>query len=151
MITYEKALLRDIPELVRMRIEFILKINNQTEAPFEFEKELFDYFNENMKNDTFVGWLAYDDKALVGTSGICFYALPPSFSNLTGKTAYIMNMYTIEEYRRQGIASVMFTKLLEEAQSRGHKKIYLHATEEGRPVYKKYGFKDTDNEMACNV
>ena len=151
MITFRKAVLTDIPELVRLRIEFISKINSTSESPLDLSKELFNYFKESMEKGTFAAWLASDNENLIATSGICFYTVPPSFSNLTGNTSYIMNMYTLEQYRNQGIASELFERIIEEAKSRGCKKIYLHATESGRPLYKKFGFKETDNEMAYSL
>jgi GNAT superfamily N-acetyltransferase len=151
MITFRKAVLTDIPELVRLRIEFISKINNASECSLDLSKELFNYFKQSMEEGTFVAWLASDNENLIATSGICFYTVPPTFSNLTGRTSYIMNMYTLEQYRKQGIASKLFDRVIEEAKSRGCKKIYLHATENGRPLYKKFGFKETDNEMTYSL
>jgi len=151
MITFRKAEIMDINELVRLRIEFLTLLNKDFKCTADFSDELFNYFNENMKMDKFTAWIAFDAAKIVGTSGICFYTLPPSVTNFTGKTAYIMNMYTMEQYRNKGIASKLFEKVVYEAKSRGCKKIYLHATESGRPLYKKFGFKETNNEMVYDT
>ena len=46
----------------------------------------------------------YDNETFIGAGGVSFYQVMPTYHNSTGKKAYIMNMYTAPEYRRQGIA-----------------------------------------------
>lgn len=41
---------------------------------------------------------------MVGTGGISFYQVMPTYHNISGKKAYIMNVYTQPDYRRKGIA-----------------------------------------------
>jgi len=65
---------------------------------------------------------------------------PGNFEIPNGKTGYILNMYTIKEYRKNGIGSMLFQKLIDEARLMGLAKIELHATKDGEPVYRKFGF-----------
>jgi GNAT superfamily N-acetyltransferase len=60
-------------------------------------------------------------------------------------------MYTLPEHRGRGIATVLFERLLDEARERGYKKISLHATDMGRPIYEKFGFSGVDNEMELKL
>ena len=60
---------------------------------------------------------------------------------MTGKEAYIMNMYTKPKWRKKGIGSAILEKLIDEARNRGIEAIKLHATPKGRPLYEKFGFK----------
>lgn len=153
MITYRKAEFSDIAELLKLRIEFLSIVNAGIDCPENFEKILHAYYNESIKNGSFVTWLACDGEGerIVGSSGICFYLVPPSYKNLRGKNAYIMNVYTKEPYRGQGIATHLLDLAVKEAGQRGYNKIYLHATAEGQPIYKKYGFKDTGDEMVYDI
>ena len=48
----------------------------------------------------FIKNLVYDNETLIGTGGISFYKVMPTYHNPTGKKACIMNMYTAPEYRR---------------------------------------------------
>ena len=61
-----------------------------------------------------------------------------------------MNVYTMEEWQRRGIARKMVTMLIEDAWSRGVTEITLDATEEGRPLYNKLGFTDSRECMVLN-
>jgi predicted acetyltransferase len=153
VITYKKADLENIPDLINLRIEFLKEAQNF--SSINNDKELFNslekYFSEKIKNNEFISWLAYKNNVIIATSGICFYTLAPSFKNITGKTAYIMNMYTKPEYRKQGIASNLFIKMIDEAKNLGIKKLVLHATDEGKKIYSKHGFKDENSAMMLTL
>lgn len=43
----------------------------------------------------------------------------PTVHNPTGRKAYLMNLYTAPQYRRQGIAARILTRLVEDAHRRG--------------------------------
>jgi len=59
-------------------------------------------------------------------------------------------MYTKEACRGQGLGTKMLDMAVEEAKAAGITKIWLGASELGRPVYKKYGFKETDEWLGLN-
>ena len=71
----------------------------------------------------------------------------PTYHNPDGKKAYIMNMYTNPNYRRQGIAYKTLDMLVNISRERGINQISLEATEMGRPLYEKYGFVKMESEM----
>ena len=72
--------------------------------------------------------------------GISFFNLPPNDWCPDGKTAYIGNMFTLTDYRKQGIATKILSLLVEEAETLGCERILLNPTDMGKPVYGKYGF-----------
>jgi GNAT superfamily N-acetyltransferase len=153
MLEYRKATKEDICELVRLRIDFIREVQNLTKGDdvSDLKQSLIEYFSDAIITNSFVAWLALENNRIVATSGLCFYTLPPSYKNLSGKTAYIMNMYTEPDYRKRGIAMQLFDKICDEAKTLGYKKLCLHATESGKPLYLKYGFKDQSNEMVFSI
>ena len=63
------------------------------------------------------------------------------------RIAYIMNMYTNPEYRRNGIAIKTLGLLVEDAKKRGVHAISLEATDMGKPLYVKFGFVKMNDEM----
>jgi GNAT superfamily N-acetyltransferase len=148
MITYKRAEINDARTLAKLRCEFLMDANNIDEKDkSKIEEACFDYFLQALENQSFVAWLAYDKNEAVATSGICFYSVPPNKKCPNGKTSYIQNMYTKKEYRRKGISKSLFSKMLDEASSRECTKIGLTATDMGRPLYEKFGFKDQENSM----
>ena len=66
-----------------------------------------------------------------------YFRVMPTYHNPSGEKAYIMNMYTSPEYRRQGIAYKTLDLLVQDAKSRGIDAISLEATDMGRPLYEK--------------
>ena len=58
-----------------------------------------------------------------------------------------MNVFTLKEWQRRGIARNMVSMLIEDARNRGATEISLDATEEGRPLYSKLGFTDSTECM----
>lgn len=71
----------------------------------------------------------------------------PTYHNPSGKKAYIMNMYTIPEYRRRDIAIKTLDMLIKDTRNKGITSISLEATDMGRPLYEKYGFIKMNDEM----
>ncbi|MGG0288901.1 GNAT family N-acetyltransferase [Peribacillus butanolivorans] len=61
--------------------------------------------------------------------------------------AYILNMYTIPEYRGKGLAKRMLKKCIDESRNSGVKRVWLHASKDGKHLYKKMGFTTKDSEM----
>lgn len=147
MIEIKKAAEENIPELVDLRIKFTCEVNHTKFYDPGYPEALYNYMKKAMTKDEFITWIALDGNKIVGTTGICFYNLPPTLKNNSGRTAYIMNVYTLKEYRHRGIAYSLFEKVLEEAKRKDCGIVYLNATDEGRPLYKKFGFVPKENQM----
>lgn len=58
-----------------------------------------------------------------------------------------MNIFTIPNYRKQGIATKLLQHIMEEAKVRNCAIVTLNASEMGKPLYIKYGFQFTENHM----
>ena len=91
-------------------------------------------------------WLV-NGNCCIGTDGVSFFQVMPTYHNPSGKKAYIMNMYTNPKYRRKGIAYKTLDMLIKDSKSKGIFSISLEATDMGRPLYEKYGFIKMNNEM----
>ena len=67
---------------------------------------------------------------------------PGNFEIPNGRTGYILNMFTVKDFRKNGIGSILFQKLIEDAKKRNLDKIELHATHDGEHIYRQYDFKE---------
>jgi len=146
MIKYRKANIDDIQYLVQYRKQQL--IDEGAVFDNEIDNELSDYFILSLSDNSFISWLAIDEEKIVATSGLCFYQLPPNSHNPSGKNAYITNMYTLPEYRKRGIGSRLLQLVINEAKTLKYKVIRLHASVDGKSIYSKAGFNDTDGYMA---
>lgn len=147
--TIKKATQEDIKELVRTRI-IVLRAANKLSDDVdmsEVEKQSYYYYTYALKNGEHIAYLVYDNDKFIGAGGISFYQVMPTYHNPSGKKAYIMNMYTAPEYRRQGVAYRTLDLLVSDARKKGILQIGLEATDMGRPLYEKYGFVKMQDEM----
>lgn len=148
-LTYKKATIDDLEILTDTRITVLRAANKLPDAVdmSVVKKGAYRYYQDALSNDTHVAYLVFDGNEFVGAGGISFFKVMPTYHNPTGQKAYIMNMYTKPEYRRNGIAYKTLDLLVEEARRKGITAISLEATEMGRPLYEKYGFVKTNDEM----
>lgn len=150
---YKKATLEDIDELVRTRIIVLRAANklSDDEDMFVVEKESYAYYRCALETGEHIAYLVYDNRKFIGVGGVSFYQVMPTYHNSTGKKAYIMNMYTAPEYRRQGIAFHTLDLLINDAKKQGVLQIALEATDMGRPLYERYGFVKMEDKMELKV
>lgn len=142
-----KATHEDIPLIIKNRMEFVRNIakGNPTE---QFEIDTYNFINNHIDDETFIAWLAIENNQIVSIAVICIYELLPTKSNLTG---YIQNVYTLEEYRKKGLATQLLKRLIDDAKNKGVGNIYLHATDEGKYVYDKLGFEINSDGMLLKI
>jgi len=146
---FRKATEVDIDQLVRLRIKQL--VDEGYPETNDIRKDLERYFSESLENGSLVCWVGIVNDTIVSTAALCFYRLPSTFSNPSGRIAYVTNMYTAGAYRRQGIASYLLQTLIEEARDLNYTSIRLHASSHGRGIYEKVGFSDTDGFMGMRL
>ncbi len=138
-MVYRKATKDDIEKIVDLRIKLLVEEGKTN--PIDIWEEIRNYFETELDH-TVVVMIAEDNQKAVATSSVIFQKYPPAFNNTQGMRAYVTNVYTEPNYRRQGINTKLLDKLVEEVKKRGISYIWLWSTEQGTPLYKKYGFQD---------
>ena len=137
----------DIPVLVELRKKLLLEEGLPPDADIDAPLALGEYFTAAMADGSLAAWVAEEEGEVAATGAVCFFTLPPTFSNPAGRVAYITNMYTRKEYRRKGIATGILDIAIAEAKARGCGRIQLHASEDGKSIYRRAGFVDYDSYM----
>ena len=117
----------------------------------DIDEELFAFFKKWLKSSDFVQFIAEEDGKLLSTAAVIYYDLPPSFTNKIGVRGYVTNVYTVPEHRGKGLAKMLLTELLNDAKSRGIKKLWLGASKLGRPLYEKLGFIPQESYMELTI
>ena len=117
----------------------------------DIDEELSAFFKKWLVSDDFLQLIAEENGKLLSTAAIVYYDLPPSFTNKIGVRGYVTNVYTAPEHRRKGLSKMLLEKLLEDAKSRGIKKIWLGASKLGRPLYEKLGFIQQESYMELTL
>lgn len=148
-LIYKRATIAELEILTETRIAVLRAANRLSDDVdmAEVKKQSYEYYQKALSNDSHVAYLVFDGEMFVGAGGVSFFQVMPTFHNPTGRKAYIMNMYTKPEYRRNGIAFKTLDLLVAEAKQRGISAISLEATDMGKPLYEKYGFVKMKDEM----
>ena len=106
-----------------------------------------DYMRRTLPSGELRCWLADVDGAPAGSAGVVVLRKPPGAVELTGREAYVLNVYTLPEHRRKGLATALTERVLEWCASQGIRKISLHATGDGARIYERFGFRNEGREM----
>ncbi len=140
---------KDLDLLMAWRMEVLSIVFSEWDK--ENEKELYqanlDYYETMLKNHQHIAVFAEIDGKKIGCGGLCIYQEMPSPDNTSGYCGYLMNIYTREAYRGQGVGEAVVSYLLDWAEDRKIEKIYLETSESGRRLYEKMGFEDMVDYM----
>ncbi len=108
---------------------------------------------EWLTSGDYVGWLATptdQPELVVGGAGVQLQRiLPRPVDDVTigeGRQGTIVNVFTEPEWRRRGIAGLLMQEIINWSKTEKIDRLILHASDDGRPVYEKLGFKES-NEM----
>lgn len=145
-----KVNLCDIDLLINNRIEFLYSIKSITYQE-DFRRSTREYLQKHIVDDSVISFIAVKDGKIISSCILCIYETLPTPSCLSGRTGLLLNVYTCLEYRRQGLAYRVLTRLIEEAKRLNVGKILLDYTDDGYPLYKKLGFEELDREMVLKL
>lgn len=108
---------------------------------------------EEWERGDYLGWLAScADKLDVVIAGAGVHLqpiLPRPLRTSTigeGREGTIVNVFTELEWRRRGIAGLLMKEIINWSKTQHLDRLLLHASKEGRSLYEKLGFKES-NEM----
>ncbi len=148
-IEYRRLTADDVPEFINLRISQ-LREEGATED-IDLQPALEDYYSRHLSDGTFFSWLAVDGGEIVGTSGISVVEKPPYFGCPSGRIALLSSMYTLEEYRRKGIARQLLSRVVEDARASGCGAVHITASDMGVALYSSFGFRKNENFMYYNL
>ena len=77
------AVINDVPVLVKLRKQQLMDegLPVTSNINSNIDKRLADYFTSAHADGSFISWVMENDDEIIATSGVCFYTLPPNFSN----------------------------------------------------------------------
>ncbi|MES2704522.1 MAG: GNAT family N-acetyltransferase [Bacteroidota bacterium] len=140
-ITFLEAGEDDVDIVTDYRMAFSDELNGkQSEA---IERNLRDNLNAYFKAElgrNYICWYASVNGDVAAIGGLGIRVVPGNIKNPSGVWGYIMSIYTVPQYRRQGLCKQILERLVNTARERGVTAFELHATKEGEPVYVQSGF-----------
>ena len=147
-LVYRKLTDNDMDLFIRSRLDFINEFHKDVD---EMEKDkikisLKNYFQRQIKHNEFIGIICEYNGKIVSVAYLVIDEWPANRTFINGKVGTLLNVYTYSEYRKNGIGSNVINKIIEEAKKENVSIINLQATEDGINVYKKIGFKETEDK-----
>ncbi len=117
----------------------------------DVERAAISYFQTALPDGAYRAWLVEaEDGRVVGGGGLLIAAWPGFPGEKQSRRAWILNVYTEPEYRRQEIAKGVVATILEWCRKEGFIAVALHASNDGRALYEAFGFGPT-NEMRLRL
>ncbi len=147
---YRYATTDDMNLMILSRMDTLRDVNG-LDKDYQFSEEFLETSREYFREGAQSTVLAIDNGRAVACATMCYIDLMPTYAHPSGRRAHLMNVWTNKDYRRQGIAEKLVTMLIEEARGRGVSEISLDATEAGRPLYRKLGFKESGECMTMVI
>jgi len=134
----------DVPLMTTARIGYLAEMQGERSVAYkeELQQKLEAFFLQSMQEGSFFALMAEYEGEAVSYGGMILKKIPGDFNQSSYLEGDILNMYTLPEYRRNGISSRILEELLKEARTMGVSKVSLHCSKDGEPLYRKFGFED---------
>jgi GNAT superfamily N-acetyltransferase len=138
------ATLDDAPEILRLATMMYESMGLDASGP-EWRENATKLLAERLGGDEVVVFVVDDPErpgALAACGGAAVIQRLPGPKTPAGRWGYVQWMATEPSYRRRGLATAVFTAILDWLDQRGITNVELHATAEGEPLYRSFGFTD---------
>ncbi|MCR5500992.1 MAG: GNAT family N-acetyltransferase [Acetatifactor sp.] len=150
-LSVKRASLDELDMLMEWRMRVLAEVFSDSEKPnwVGIRKNNEEYYRESLSDGTHTACFALneDDGVIIGCGGICYQKEMPSPDNPTGTNGYLMNIYTLPEYRGQGVGRRIVEFLIDDARGRNTEKIYLESSKDAKHLYREIGFSDMQDYM----
>ena len=134
---------KDIDLLVQLRIDYLLDQNTlESVGDIETLKDsLHIYFKSSFDKNEIMAIIAEDENTVYSTAFLSIAERPPRTSNESSRIGTVYNVYTYPQFRKQGIATKIMKTLLDDAKNFNICAVDLYASNDGKKLYDKLGFK----------
>jgi GNAT superfamily N-acetyltransferase len=151
-ITIRPATNDDIGVLLRHRRMMWWDMGRRDETQLQMMTEAAEkYFRLALADGMYRGLLAVNQTGeIVGGGGIVISPWPGTLGQRSPLRAMILNMYVEAGHRRRGVARALMQVMIAWCRENGFTHVGLHASDEGRPLYEKLGFKPS-SEMRLEL
>jgi len=106
-----------------------------------------EWLRSKIESGRYLGFLAENEQGeVIAGAGLWLIEWIPGPTAPGGMSGYLCNVYTEEAYRGKGIARRLVQMAIDDCKARKLKRLSLHASDAGRPIYESMGFQAT-NEM----
>jgi GNAT superfamily N-acetyltransferase len=143
----------DVDLVERMRLLFLSDWQGKSQSDFGegFVHRTRQFLERHAEAQTIRSWLAEDASDCVGIVSVVLLDFPPRPQDESSLVGYVINMYVAPHRRRQGVGKDLLVALMTACRASGVRKLLLHATSDGRPLYLEAGFVEPANFMELDL
>lgn len=137
----------DVDLSVELRLTFLSEHHRAPAAELghDFVERTARFLRRRSDADELDTWVAESsDGALIGGVTSLLYEMPPRPFEAREREGYIVNMWVAPSWRGQGIGRALLTACRAGAVDRDLRRLWLMATDDGRPLYESTGFAAND-------
>lgn len=146
-VRIRQATLADLPLLLRYRRAMAEEIDDADEgAVNRMIATLEPYLRTAIREDRWHSWIAEPG----GCGSVEIVQWVPGRLDPTPRRAWIHSVYVEPSFRRRGIGRQLTQTIIAWCRERGFEWVYLHASDEGRPLYESLGF-EPSSEMRLKL
>lgn len=142
-----KIIPADIESIVNMRMRMLVETTDDP-MPDGLEKQIRRFVRRHMEDGTCMGVLAEQNGQVIADAVIYLFETMPDEINMVGRTAMLYNVYTIPEFRDQGIMTKMLPVVIELAREAGAVELKMTAAPKAIPLYERMGFRVNEDAMS---
>jgi GNAT superfamily N-acetyltransferase len=142
----------DVEDLIRHRRMMWSELGCRDKTALDLmEAAARQYFPAAIAEGSYRGFLAeHALGTLLGGGGIAISPWPGVLGQAQPRRATILNVYVEPEHRRKGVARALLATMIAWCKANQFAHVSLHASEAGRSIYERLGFKATD-EMRLDL
>ena len=143
----------DIPQLARHHRMMFEEIWEQNGTPADpsvlalLEKEYIEKLAREFKSGTCISWVADIGNRIVSSGATSIVSYVPVPHDPLCRIAFLHSVYTEKKFRHQHHARTITGHAADYCRNLGIRRMYLFASDAGRPLYEKSGFVPVPNMM----
>jgi len=143
----------DIPVLLNHHGKMFEEIREKTGNPADLpvlaalEREYAGKLAREIPSGACIAWVVQSGDHLVSSGAISIVSYVPIPHDLSSRIAFLHSIYTEKGYRHRHYARRITQAAADYCRNQGIRRLYLFASDAGRPVYKKAGFAPVPNMM----
>jgi GNAT superfamily N-acetyltransferase len=147
---YRLGEIEDCEQLTELRLA-MRKERDLTFSEDVLRINTLNFFRINIARGSHISFVCEHNGQIIATAGLTLFEMPPTDKLLNGKVAKLMNMYTVPNYRRNGIATKMLEFVMEYAREHEYYKIMLNTSPMGKKLYENFGFSLIEGEYEYQI
>jgi len=120
-------------------------------ASIEIEQTYYRKLSKELPAGSCRSWLIKKGNHIVASGAITIVSLVPTPNDFSSKVAYLHSIYTERAFRGKSFANRIVREALEYCRANGIKRVFLNASDAGRPIYERIGFSSSSDMMRIFV